>query len=58
MSATPRVCIAILLFGLGTAIAFSGAFARADLVLPADALLLRSADGISINLLTGAYVPR
>ena len=58
MFAPLRVSLAILLLGLWTTLAFTAGFDYRDLLLPVDDALISAGDGGSINVLTGAYVPR
>ena len=58
MFASHRFGVAILLLlGLGMALAFAAGLAWGDVVFPADVPLIRG-DGVSVSMLTGAYVPR
>ena len=58
MFASHRIGVAILLLGLGMAIAFAAGLAWGDVVFPTDVPLVRGGDGVSVSMLTGAYVPR
>ncbi len=58
MFASPRIGVAILLLALGMAIAFASGLAWGEVVFPTDVPVIRGGDGLSVSMLTGAYVPR
>ena len=58
MLASLRLSLAILLLGLGTAVALRGGFAYVDMLFPVEDALISAGHGVSINVLTGAYVAR
>ena len=56
MFASPRLAIAVLLLGVTLALAFAAGFAWGDVVPPSGVPLIRGGDGMSVSMLSGAYV--
>jgi hypothetical protein len=53
-----RIGLAIALLGLGTVFAFAAGYAYGEVLPASSAALIPVGDGASINVLTGAFVPR
>ena len=58
MFASPRFGLAVLLLGVGMALAFAAGLAWGEVAFPSDVPLIAGGDGVSVSMLTGAYVPR